>query len=176
MSGLRGRSFMGILLGAIGGLAIGAVISTKAAPKRQAAPALVQAQRLQVVDKDGVVRIDMAVEDDNATRIKLRDRYGKEGATLEVSAGGDTGLKLRDQDSKLRAQVAVTKDKSAVLTLADQNQNPCVVLATQPDGSQALTLLHANTPKKSGVVILLTADGKSQINVWENGKAHPIRP
>jgi hypothetical protein len=176
MNSSRQGMFAGIVFGAVCGLAIGAVISTKAAPKRQAVSALVQAQRLQVVDKDGTVRIDMAVEDDSASRIKLRDRYGKEGATLEVSAGGDTGLKLRDQDSKLRAQLAVTKDKSAVLTLADQNQNPCVVLATQPDGSQALTLLHTNAPRKSGVVILLTADGKSQINVYENGKAHPIRP
>jgi hypothetical protein len=170
------KPLAGVVFGAVFGLGLGSVAAIMAAPARQAVPAVLQTQKLQIVDKDGVTRIDMGVEADNSSRITMRDWYGKEGMILEVSRAGETGVKLRDRDSKQRVQLAVTQNKSAVLTLADQDEKPCAVLASEPDGSQTLTLLHTKAEKKSGIVLLLTPDGKTQVLIYENGKPHSIKP
>ena len=173
---MRYKLFAGVVFGTMIGLGLGSVVTIMAAPRHQAAPAMLQTQKLQIVDKEGAVRIEMGVESDNVSRVSMRDRYGKEGMVLEVSGTGDNGLKLRDREAKLRIQLAVTRDKTALLTLADQDEKPCAILASEPDGSQALTLLHAGSAKKSGLVLLLTPDGKSQVLVYENGKPRAIKP
>jgi len=179
------KQFAGIVLGAFMGLGLGVVIETKAAPRRDAVPDLLQARQFQVVDRDGAVRMQLGIESDGISRLTMFGPNNKKTLVAQVNGHGEAGISLRDGEEQERASLSVSEDKGTVVALTGAStgtEQPIAALAVLPDGSEALSLVHMHRGDdgkavRTGVAISTSADGKTEMRYYgKNGKVRTVNP
>ena len=104
------------------GAAMRAPVSV-AAPAAEAAKVL-RAERFELVDSQGKVRVEWGVRQAGTLVLRLYAKDGKTRTVLAVLPDGSPQLTLMDQDGKSRAAMAVGPDGSPELSLMDQNGKP----------------------------------------------------
>ena len=116
-------------------------------------PELLSAQRFQVVDKEGKVRIVLGVSGDGSgdsrAIVGLQDRGNRALAVLAVSEYGSSALTLNGMDEKPLVVLAGMGYGSSGLTFNDKDGNARAVLTVWPErqGEQAkpsLRMMDAN--------------------------------
>jgi hypothetical protein len=174
--------WIGIVFGVFVGLGLGIVMETRAAPRMQAIPEVVQARQFQVVDHDGTVRMQFGMEADGAARLSLLGKNSKRAVVVQVDSNGDAGLSLRDREEQERASLAVAEDRGTVLALSGKDGQPIAALAVLPDGSEALSLVRNQRgddgkTNRAGTMILTGPDGKTEMRYYnKSGKMHLVNP
>jgi len=74
-----------------------------------------EAQRFVLKDKDGNIRAEWGVEDNNAAVLALMDKNGARRAELSVEADGPAALALKDQDGRPFASLALKGGQPSLL-------------------------------------------------------------
>jgi len=99
-----------ILSGFAGGLSAGLVF--RAQPAVAGDEATIEkdmsAKQLNIVDKDGNLRLLLSTDDDGSPAIAMYDKDGKARSVFTVSAAGDTVITFNDGNGKLRVAMGVT--------------------------------------------------------------------
>lgn len=128
------------------------------------APSVIRAQKIQLVDSNGITRISMAVDpqsggaavsvlDANGTTtrvvvgirpdgvgaVELRDSQGNKRAEMNVAPSGDARLSLIDQALKGGAVLASSSDKTG-LVFNDDQPKVRVAIGLAPSAQPALTI------------------------------------
>jgi hypothetical protein len=179
------KQWVGIAGGVFVGLAIGAAVETRAAPKRDAVPDVMRARQFQVVDGEGAVRMQLGVETDGVSRLTLFGPNNKKSLVAQVDARGETSLSLRDTSEQERASLSFSEEKGTVIALTSPETSagqPIAALAVLPDNSEALSLVHISPgedgkPVRTGSAIVTTAAGKTELRYYgKNGKERTVSP
>jgi hypothetical protein len=179
------KQVIGIMLGVFIGLGLGVVMETKAAPRHDAVPDVLQARQFQVVDHDGTVRMQLGLESDGVSRLTMLGPNNKKTLVAEVNGRGEASISLRDREEQERASLSVSEEKGTVMALtgaATGGEQPITALAVLPDSSEALSLVHLRRgedgkPVRTGMAIITAADGKTEMHYYgKNGKARTVTP
>jgi hypothetical protein len=177
------RQGIGIVCGIFIGFGLGLVLETRAAPRRDGVPDVVQARQFQVVDRDGTVRMKFGLEADGVSRLSLSSPNKKEVIVAQVTSRGDASFSLRDREEQERASLSVSEEKGTVLALTGAGASlPIAALAVLPDGSEALSLTYMRRgedgkPLRTGTATYTSADGKTELRYYnKSGKLHTITP
>ena len=138
-------ALVGAVVSAVLGFALGTLASpptSRAAPDPQAPARVVRAERFEMVDARGAVRALLAVQEDDATVLKLQrtDTAGP-GAVVTVHPDDRVDLGLLDRTGRIRAGLGLTVEGLPVWVLVDSAGQPRARLRLLPDGSPDLELL-----------------------------------
>jgi hypothetical protein len=98
---------------------------------------------IELVDKNGVVRLRAMINDDNTPWFSLNDSLGRERLVLTVNHEGNGSIGLRDADGNAEVSVGISSSLGSGMIL--QNGNNGVFLGIQMKGKDARLFLH--TPK-----------------------------
>src|SRR5712692_3127384 len=103
---------------------------------------ILQAERFQVVDRNGNIRAELGMMLDGTVSLLLADRTGKSSIHLFVLPNGDSSLALHDQAEKVRAILALA-DGEPGLSLFDKDDKIRTTLSLN-NGDPALELFDKN--------------------------------
>jgi len=176
------RAGAGGLLCLFCGFGLGIKMETKAAPQNGAIPEIIQAQRFQIVEKDGTSRIQMGVDSEGGARVDVWDRGHRQSVSLGMDGRGNGTISLKDSSGTERASFLVSEERGAALALAGANRQPIAALAALPDGSLALSMLSAQKLSdgklvKGGAILYVSPEGRGEIKLYDKkGKEKTIAP
>ncbi len=91
---------------------------------RQAAsqPSIIRAQRVEIVDNQGQVRIILEVDSVTSSSIlSLKDRQGKERMLLAVLPDGSSEIAFRDPTQRVRLTLDMLEAGSSAILIRDLN-------------------------------------------------------
>jgi hypothetical protein len=98
---------------------------------------------IELVDKNGIVRLRAMINDDNTPWLSLNDSQGCERLVLTVNHEGNGSIGLRDSDGNEEVGIGISSSLGSGMIL--QNANNGVFLSIQMKGKDARLFLH--TPK-----------------------------
>lgn len=127
---------------------------TKFAVPKKAIPSVIQARRIEIVDRSG--KTCMRLSGDPWPRVELLDTAGKEAVSIDAPSGLFANVSVGDSRSRLLLM-------SNGLTLWS-NEVQCATLELGRDGKPSLTLWYPNG--KSAATMELTGDGLPRILAW----------
>ncbi len=117
----RKRRLRAVALGCILGfivLVLFGVIARQAASQ----PSVVRAQRIEIVDNQGHVRIILEVDSvTNSSILSLKDRQGKERTLLAVLPDGSSEIAFRDPTQRVRLTLDMLEAGSSAILIRDLN-------------------------------------------------------
>lgn len=133
-------------------LVVGAAV-IKVAPAQQTAPQVIQAQQFQVVDKQGVKRVELGVDNEGESFVTLHDKSGQSQISLAVKpTGGAADISILKEGKQL-AFLAVRQDGSLALVLAKTG-------TLLENGKMAGSVGMAVSPEGEAGIVLSRRDGK----------------
>jgi len=110
-------------------------------PTNGAVAQVVRAQRFEVVDAEGRVRVLLSMgPDGQVPSLTLHDEKGDIRACLWTHPDGSTSLTLCDEKGATRASLSTHTDGSPILMLHDEKGATRASLGTHPDGRPILML------------------------------------
>src|SRR5712692_8737214 len=116
---------------------MGSPVFAQKAPQHEK---VLQAEKFEVVDRDGKLRAVLGTDPSGSVNLLLYDRAGKQGAgQFGMLPNGNSGLLLYDQAGKIRATLQLL-DGEPSLDLSGKDEKPRVQLFTT-DGEPRLRLL-----------------------------------
>lgn len=145
------KESFGMMLGAavLGGLVVivtNHVFTGSAAYAQQRADRVVRAEKLEIIDQAGKVRVKIDVVDNMPSiRFDPDEKNEHHKIWLGVGQAGAAFLSMADQEGKSRVQLglAPNQSKEARLILNDEHEKARVWLATGKDGEAKLSLRNA---------------------------------
>lgn len=139
-----GKQTLGVILGTMMGLFLGAVLWAKAAPQKQEVPEVLRAQRFEVVDKQGRTQAAFGLVPVTPEEAK----YLGSGDT-EESVGLMLSLQTvqNQKDPEAVAGLAVSSSGKAGLILANYKKRGMVMLGVDKDGNMGFRFIdkHGKT-------------------------------
>jgi len=108
---------------------------------KTSAPELIRAQKFELVDAEGRVRIEMSMGvNGQAPGIRLLDEKGQRCAALSLLPDGRPGLLFLDEKGRGGAKLSLEADGRPILWLNDEKRKVRAALGLGPDGSPGLLL------------------------------------
>jgi hypothetical protein len=107
----------------IAGVGLSAAITSQAAPP---APAVLRAQRFELTDKEGRVRLNLSLRENGSAGVNLLDEKGRERLTLYTAPGnGSPGVLLKSSDGKPKIVLSTSQeDEGAMVVLFNKSGKP----------------------------------------------------
>lgn len=130
-----GKQTLGVILGSVIGLLLGAVLWAKAAPRQEGVPEVLRAHQFEVVDKQGRTRATFGISSISPEQARKMGLKGKiEGVMLALYQQS-----AQNQPIEGLVMLGAYSNGGAVLSLANV-KNASVALGANPDGSSNITL------------------------------------
>jgi len=137
---------------------------------RQANPTtlqVVRAQRFELVDAQGRVRIDLGMGVDGSTPcVRLLDGQDQPRIRLSLRPDGIPALTLLGEKGETRAELSLGADGGPILGLGDEKGQPRAVLRVTADGSSILGLFDDKGKGGAGLAVL--SDGRASLGLSDD--------
>ena len=136
------------------------------------APEVIRAQRFELVDAEGRVRIEMSIAglSGQAPGIRLLDEKGTGRAGLVLFRDGRPGLALSDEKGAVRAGLGLLRDGRPIMTLSDEKGEARAALSLLSDGSPILWLRDEKGKLRATLAVF--PDGNPILGLYdEKGKS-----
>jgi hypothetical protein len=149
----------GVAFGLVGGLCLGAVLHTNAAPKQQAVPEVIRAQSFELVNRNGKKRASLSLDSWGDPSLALDNVTGRMHIKLELHEPqldgwgarlpGGASFDFMDEETQQYINVSLDSDYGESISLNDLRTNAIV----------RVELDEAGLP----IVQLQTKDGKKHV-------------
>lgn len=103
-------------------------------------PGRVSTRQLDIVDKDGNVRISIGSDDAGYAAINLVDKQGKDRGSFGMDPDGTPAVVIGDAVGKLRADFGTDRDGAPMMRLFDSSGKIRVTIELDSGGQPALSL------------------------------------
>ncbi|MBE7490382.1 MAG: hypothetical protein HS108_01260 [Planctomycetes bacterium] len=134
------QTLMLVAAGLIGGLCSNLLHAPAGA---QEAPAVLRAQRFELVDEGGTVRASLSAAG-GVTELRLIGHDDDTNATLRIRRDGSTALTFHDAKQQARMVLGIGGASVGGLAFADAAGNSRLALGTDKAGAPALTMNYAS--------------------------------
>lgn len=135
---------------ALAGLAAFRPDLLRMAGRSEAAEAL-RVSRLSLVDAEGRVRGEWAVDENNNARLTLLDRERRQRLSISVLEGGFPGISLANAAGQRRVALGLLPDETTSLVFADAAGIPRAVLGLTRGESASLVFADADGVSRVGL-------------------------
>src|SRR5579862_1777146 len=129
---------------------------------------VLQAERFELVNKDGKTAALLSVDEAQRPFLKLA-KEGEGGAILAIEPDGSPAFRLLDPKGKTKLILTVAKDGSSFLGLSDANANLRVLIDAPESGSVGMKVFDRNHVLRSDVIV--DPDGDPSVNLFDANKA-----
>ena len=147
-----------------------AAVAYAAGKAKAAVPQVVRAQKFELVDGQGKVRVSLSILADGAARLDMLDKDAKSRAALRLWPDGSPRLDMVDKDGKKRMMLGVMDDGRPGLTLTRgvRDRGGLVLGFTTPD-IPSLALSSADGFVRTDLTV--TPGGGARVTLYDE-KGH----